>query len=182
MAMAIAMRIAARIFPPATEVTQGPLSSVHYTHIKRPPNSRWVFLSVLEDTTEMTAHSRAKQLACLISRLIRLALGRFLFGVIYSCTYIHIGAYVACMANGHMPRPQDPRCMRKRKVRTLPSGAACCSCNSHKQDNPSPSWPRGQRHRHRHRHCHVTTAAARSTATAGLASTALCRKGGRATA
>jgi hypothetical protein len=45
----------------ATEVTltQGPLPSLHYTHIKCPPNSRCVFLSVLEDTTKMTAHSRA---------------------------------------------------------------------------------------------------------------------------
>jgi hypothetical protein len=33
MAMAITMRMVARIFVFATEVTQGPLSSVHYTHI-----------------------------------------------------------------------------------------------------------------------------------------------------
>ena len=59
MAMAITMRMVARIFFFATEVTQGPLSSAHYTHIKRPPNSRCVFLSVLEDTTKMTAHSKA---------------------------------------------------------------------------------------------------------------------------
>jgi hypothetical protein len=59
MAMAITMRMVARFFPPATEVTQGPLSSVHYTHIKRPPNSRCVFLSGLEDTTKIPAHSRA---------------------------------------------------------------------------------------------------------------------------
>ena len=43
----------------ATEVTQGTLFRAHYTHIKRPPNSRCVFLSALEDTTKMTAHSRA---------------------------------------------------------------------------------------------------------------------------
>jgi hypothetical protein len=59
MAMAITMRRVARILFFATEVTQGPLPSTHYTHIKRPPNSRCVFPSVLEDTTKMTAHSRA---------------------------------------------------------------------------------------------------------------------------
>ena len=42
-----------------TEVTQGPLLSAHYTYIKRPPNSRCVFLSGLEDTAKMTAHSGA---------------------------------------------------------------------------------------------------------------------------
>ena len=57
MAMSIAMRIVTRIFVFATEVTQGPLLSVHYTHINRTPNSRCVFR--LEDTTTMTAHSRA---------------------------------------------------------------------------------------------------------------------------
>jgi hypothetical protein len=46
-------------FFPATEVTQGTLLSAHHTHIKRPPNSRCVFLSGLEDTAKMTAHSRA---------------------------------------------------------------------------------------------------------------------------
>ena len=59
MAMAITMRRVARIFFYATEVTQGTLFRAHYTHIKRPPNSRCVFLSALEDTTKMTAHSRA---------------------------------------------------------------------------------------------------------------------------
>ena len=59
MAMAITMRRVARIFFFATEVTQGRLFRAHYTHIKRPPNSRCVFLSALEDTTKMTAHSRA---------------------------------------------------------------------------------------------------------------------------
>ena len=33
--------------------------NAHYTHKKRTPNSRCVFLSALEDTTKMTAHSRA---------------------------------------------------------------------------------------------------------------------------
>jgi hypothetical protein len=35
MAMAITVRMVARVLFFATEVTQGPLSSVHYTHIKR---------------------------------------------------------------------------------------------------------------------------------------------------
>ena len=69
MAMAITMRRVARIFFFATEVTQGTLFRAHYTHIKRPPNSRCVFLSALEDTTKMTAHS--KLLASLISRMER---------------------------------------------------------------------------------------------------------------
>ena len=43
----------------ATKVTQGTLFRAQYTHIKRPPNSSCVFLSALEDTTKMTAHSRA---------------------------------------------------------------------------------------------------------------------------
>jgi hypothetical protein len=57
--MAITMRMVVRIFVSSTEATQGPLLSVHYTHIKRPPNSRCVFLSGLEDTAKMTAHSRS---------------------------------------------------------------------------------------------------------------------------
>jgi hypothetical protein len=59
MTMAIIMRIVIRIFFFATEVTHGPLSSVHYTHIKRTPNSRCVFRSGHDDTTKMAAHSRA---------------------------------------------------------------------------------------------------------------------------
>ena len=59
MAMVITMRMVARFFFFATEVTQGPLLSAHYTYIKRPPNSRCVFPSGLEDTAKMTAHSRA---------------------------------------------------------------------------------------------------------------------------
>ena len=58
MAMAIAMLSVTRIFF-ATEATQGPFLSVHYAHIKRPPNSRCVFRSGREDTTKMAAHSRA---------------------------------------------------------------------------------------------------------------------------
>ena len=42
----------------ATEVTPGPLLSVQYTHIKRPPNSRCAICSGFEDTTKMRAHSR----------------------------------------------------------------------------------------------------------------------------
>jgi hypothetical protein len=57
MAMAITMFMVAR-FCFATEVTQGRLLSAHYTHIKRPPNSRCVLPSGLEDTTKMTTHSR----------------------------------------------------------------------------------------------------------------------------
>ena len=61
MTMAITMRMVdgGPDFFFATEVTQGPLSSAHYTHIKSPPNSRCIFPSVLEDTNKMTAHSRA---------------------------------------------------------------------------------------------------------------------------
>ena len=58
MAMAITMRMVARIFFFATEVTQGPLLGVQYTHIKRPPNSRCAFCSGFEDATKMRAHSR----------------------------------------------------------------------------------------------------------------------------
>jgi hypothetical protein len=64
--MAMAMRIVTWVFS-ATEVTQRPLLSVHYTYIKRPPNSRCVFRSGLADTTRMTAHGRATglpDLAC----------------------------------------------------------------------------------------------------------------------
>ena len=70
MAMAITMRMLARIFFFATEVTQGTLLIAHYTHIKRPPNSRCVFLSALEDTTKMTAHSRATGLPDLVGDLL----------------------------------------------------------------------------------------------------------------
>ena len=70
MAMAITMRRVARIFFFATEVTQGTLFRAHHTHIKRPPNSRCVFLSVLEDTTKMTAHSRATGLPDLAGDLV----------------------------------------------------------------------------------------------------------------
>jgi hypothetical protein len=35
------------------------LSAYYYAHVKRPPNSRCVCRSGLEDATEMTAHSRA---------------------------------------------------------------------------------------------------------------------------
>ena len=63
MAMAITMGMVAWVFVFATEVmvTQGPLSSVHYTYIKRPPNPV-VYSPVslkLGDTTKMTALSRA---------------------------------------------------------------------------------------------------------------------------
>jgi hypothetical protein len=43
----------------ATEATQGPLLSVYYTHMKRPPNFRCLFRSGHEDTTKMTAYSMA---------------------------------------------------------------------------------------------------------------------------
>ena len=58
MAMAIIMRIATRIFPPATEVTKGPSLSDHDAHIKRTTNSRCAICSGFEDTTKMRAHSR----------------------------------------------------------------------------------------------------------------------------
>ena len=58
MAMAITMRMVARIFFFATEVTQGPLSSVHYTHIKRSPKSRCAICSGFEDTAKMSPRSR----------------------------------------------------------------------------------------------------------------------------
>jgi hypothetical protein len=54
-----------------TEVTQGPLFSVHYVHIKRPPNSHCVFRSGLGDTSKMTAHSKAiAHCPTMISRVI----------------------------------------------------------------------------------------------------------------
>ena len=53
MAMAITMRMVARIFFFATEVTQGPLSSLHYTHIKRTPKSRCAICNGCEDTAKM---------------------------------------------------------------------------------------------------------------------------------
>jgi hypothetical protein len=56
--MAITMRTVARIFVFATEVTQGPLSSVHYTHIKYTPKSRCAICSGFEDTTKMSPRSR----------------------------------------------------------------------------------------------------------------------------
>ena len=61
MAMAITMRMVAQIFVFATEVTQGPLSSVHYTHIKHTPKSRCAICSGFEDTTKMSSHSRKKK-------------------------------------------------------------------------------------------------------------------------
>jgi hypothetical protein len=63
MAMAITMRMVARIFFIATEVTQGPLSSVHYTHIKHTPKSRCAICKGFEDATKMRAHSRGICLA-----------------------------------------------------------------------------------------------------------------------
>jgi hypothetical protein len=64
-------------FSPATEVTQGPLLSVHYTHIKRTPNSRCVFRIGLADAniTKMTAHSRATGLPDLAGDLTDPLLG-----------------------------------------------------------------------------------------------------------
>ena len=56
--MAITMRMVARIFVFVTEVTQGPLSSVHYTHIKHTPKSRCAICSGFEDTTKMSPRSR----------------------------------------------------------------------------------------------------------------------------
>ena len=56
--MAITMRMVARIFVFATEVTQGPLSSVHYTHIKHTPKSRCAICSGFEDTTKTSPRSR----------------------------------------------------------------------------------------------------------------------------
>jgi hypothetical protein len=58
MAMAITMRMLARIFFFATEVTQGPLSSLHYTHIKRKPKSRGAICNGCEDTAKMSPRSR----------------------------------------------------------------------------------------------------------------------------
>jgi hypothetical protein len=55
----------------------------HYTHIKRSPNSRSVFPSGLEDTTKMTAHSRATGLPDLAGE------------------QMHIGACIELSAFGH---------------------------------------------------------------------------------
>ena len=56
--MAITMRMVARIFFFATEVTQGPLSSVHYTHIKHTPKSRCAIWRDCEDAIKMSSRSR----------------------------------------------------------------------------------------------------------------------------
>jgi hypothetical protein len=56
--MAITMHMVARIFFFATEVTQGPLSSVHYTHIKRTPKSCCAIDNGCEDTAKMSPRSR----------------------------------------------------------------------------------------------------------------------------
>ena len=58
MAMAIAMRIVARIFFLAAKVPQGPLLSDFYAHINPPPKSRGVSLSSLENMRKMRPHSR----------------------------------------------------------------------------------------------------------------------------
>jgi hypothetical protein len=58
MVMAITMRMLARILFFATEVTQRPLSSLHYTHIKRTPKSRCAICNGCEDTAKMSLHSR----------------------------------------------------------------------------------------------------------------------------
>jgi hypothetical protein len=42
----------------ATEVTQGSLSSLHYTHIKRTPKSRCAICNGCEDTAKMSPRSR----------------------------------------------------------------------------------------------------------------------------
>jgi hypothetical protein len=56
--MAITMRMVARIIFFATEVTQGPLSSLHYTHIKHIPKSCCAICSGFEDTAKMSPRSR----------------------------------------------------------------------------------------------------------------------------
>jgi hypothetical protein len=56
--MAITMRMLAQIFFSATEVTQGPLSSLHYTHIKRTQKPRCAICNGCEDTAEMSPRSR----------------------------------------------------------------------------------------------------------------------------
>ena len=61
--------VEARIFFFATEVTQGPLSSVRYTHIKHTPKSRCAICSGIEDTTKMRAHGRGTCLADLAADL-----------------------------------------------------------------------------------------------------------------
>jgi hypothetical protein len=61
--MAITMRMVAQIFFFATEVTQGPLSSLHYTHIKRTPKSRCAICNGCEDTAKMSPRSRGTCLA-----------------------------------------------------------------------------------------------------------------------
>jgi hypothetical protein len=58
MAVAITMRMVAQFFFSPTEVTQGPLPSVHYTHIKRTPKSRCAICSGFEDATTMSPRSR----------------------------------------------------------------------------------------------------------------------------
>ena len=58
MAMAIVMRMVARIFPPTTGVTQVPLLSDYDAHIKRTPKPRCAICTGFEDTTKMRAPTR----------------------------------------------------------------------------------------------------------------------------
>jgi hypothetical protein len=60
MAMVITMRIAAQIFFPATEVTQGPLSCDYYTHKKRTPELWCASCAGVEETTTTKMSERAK--------------------------------------------------------------------------------------------------------------------------
>ena len=55
---AIIMRIAARVFFPATEVTQGPLLGDYDAHVKRTPKPRCAICSGFEDTAKMSPRSR----------------------------------------------------------------------------------------------------------------------------
>ena len=69
----------------------------YYTHIKRSPNSRCVFLSVLEDTTKMTAYSRATGLPDLAgdlhmhnSMVIMTMRALFLFLYFYMLVWLYV--------------------------------------------------------------------------------------------
>jgi hypothetical protein len=92
MAMAIAMRIVAWMFfrHRGHEATQGPLLGVYYMHVKHPPKSRCVFRSGHENTTKMTAHSRATTPPDLAGDLT----AQFAIGLLFSAFCTPLGCWL----------------------------------------------------------------------------------------
>ena len=104
----VVMRIATRILFFATEVTQEPLSSVHYTHIKRLPNLRCVFRSGLADTTKMTPHSMATglpDLAVIVPWCVLCRTAPFVSSVLFPVRLPVFPFFPPPPAAGCLPRP-----------------------------------------------------------------------------